>query len=114
VNLGLCSNCHRFARPRAACPFCGAIVGAPRPRPKGRGTRSALVAATAAILACGGTIAGGDGGSDDAAVDSAHDSGADTFQFDLDSGFSKPDASDARMDVVLPPPPYGSPPVPDE
>lgn len=118
MSLALCPSCQRFGRPRAKCVFCGAAVGAPIPRPK-RAARNEILAATAAItLACGGGTTLGDGGMmDDGAVDAKADAVVDGSQNQDASADTGSDSADSGADVReednwLPPPPYGSPPIP--
>jgi len=118
MSLALCSSCQRFARPFARCPFCNAPTAAPLPRPKKRGSRDTLLAATAILIACGGTSSPDDGGS--TGGDAALDAKADVMQMG-DSGGNMDAGKDAPQDAVqdtaeednwVPPPPYGSPPIP--
>ncbi len=115
MSLALCETCRRFARPFARCPFCNSDVGAPKPRTRIRAARNGILAATAALsLTCGGTVS-----SDDSGADAAHDRAADAPPTDSDIIRTGEDASaaDAGSDVDsdvywMPPPPYGSPPIP--
>ena len=57
MGLGVCQGCRRFARGES-CPFCGAMVEAPKARPLGRRTRcgalvvGSIAAATVTVAGC--------------------------------------------------------------